>query len=633
MVPSLAMSNERAATRMPPRRLGQLLIEKRLITEAQLAHALDRQRAQDFAQPLGVILTELGLVTQQQVCETLAASIGIPFIHLAPEIVQRAAFGCLPLEFLEKHNLLPMAVTGSYLTIAIDHFTDVFLIEEIGRRSGLHVHAIAATPDNIRAVRQAVAEKLEASGSDDPAPRPAGSADGLRDILAQIDVNELKVVQSEERVSEADLISSAAESPVVRLVNYIIKTGVDLRASDIHIEPDDASFLVRFRVDGELQESVRPSAQLLPSVVSRIKIMAQMDISERRLPQDGGMTVTLGERSVDLRVSTMPTKLGEKVVLRILDRTGHVRRIDALGMNAQMAAEFREAIEAPFGMILVTGPTGSGKTTTLYAALAEITSSTYNVSTIEDPVEIRLRGANQSQVQPQAGFTFARALRSLLRQDPDVIMVGEIRDPETATLATEAALTGHLVLSTLHTNDAPTAVPRLINMGVQPYLVAASLRCVLAQRLVRRLCQHCAKPGAPTPVERAMLTSLRQDVSIDTVRSPVGCARCGQAGFIGRVGIFELLRLDEEMLSAVARDPTTQSFYAIIRSQNAPTLLDDGLAKLRDGVITVAGLAEVVARRGGAASGAREAGDGIDQAPDGAAGGAHEAAERSDYQG
>ncbi|MEX0742613.1 MAG: GspE/PulE family protein, partial [Phycisphaeraceae bacterium] len=440
-------------------------------------------------------------------------------------------------------------------------------------------------------------EALLKTTSTPPTDSHQESGASLNQILDQLVVDNLKVVEQEQQENVADLEAAATDSPVVKLVNYIIHKGVEMRASDIHIEPEDDSFRVRYRVDGHLIEAVRPSSRLLPAVISRIKIMSGMDISERRLPQDGGLTVMIGESPIDLRVSTMAAKLGEKVVMRLVNRDAAPLDLESLGFAPEMLAELRALMRTPHGIVLVTGPTGSGKSTTLYGALAEIVCEKDNISTIEDPVERRLRGTNQFQVNNAAGFTFASALRSLLRQDPDIIMVGEIRDAETAKLATEAALTGHLVLSTLHTNDAPTAVPRLANMGVEPYLLAASLRGVLAQRLVRRICPHCRKPSELTAATRASLMRLCGGTCpIDTVYEGTGCTRCRGQGAFGRVGVFELLRLNEEMLAGIAHDGSVRSVRALAKEQGFVTMLEDGLEKVRQGIISVNSLLEVVAR-------------------------------------
>ncbi len=571
-----------------------------LITEEQLESALQTQRHNTPRRPLGEILVEMDAISAEQVSEVLAESIGVPYVRLIPEMVHPEALSSLPEAYLEDQNLLPLTLTEGWLTIAVERFTDVRLIEDIARQSGCRVQVIAAEASNIRETRSSVTRGVTPTAPD----TPDEAKTELDDLLSRLDVEELSATQHHEAGDDLGSIT-ASDSPVIKLVNYIIQDAVQRGASDIHIEPQDQKFRVRCRVDGELVETIHPSSRLLPAVVSRIKIIAGLDISEKRLPQDGSITVTLAKRPVDLRVSTMTTKIGEKVVMRIVDRTAAVRSLDALGFEAGMLAAFRLLIQESHGIVIVTGPTGSGKTTTLYAALSEIVSAKSNVSTIEDPVERLLGGTNQFQVNPQAGFTFARALRSLLRQDPDVLMVGEIRDAETAKLATEAALTGHLVLTTLHTNDAPAAVPRLVNMGVEPYLVAASLRGVLAQRLVRRVCPDCRRP---VPLNAATQESLAQlthgPCPIDVEYRGTGCMTCRHTGFIGRVGVYELLALNEEMLGVIARDPSMRGFRETARSPTRSTLFKDGLNKVRQGLITVEGVLEIVSRTDELANGA-----------------------------
>jgi type IV pilus assembly protein PilB len=371
---------------------------------------------------------------------------------------------------------------------------------------------------------------------------------------------------------------------VVKLVNYIVYQAIHERASDIHIEPEDFRCRVRFRVDGRLIVKLMPPHQMHPAVVSRIKIMAGMDISERRVPQDGDIHVAIDGRPVDLRVSTMPGRHGEKVVIRIIDTRSAMLPIEKMGMGVDMIDRWRDVISSAHGMVLVSGPTGSGKSTTLYSALNEINSDEINCSTVENPVEAHIPGINQFQVNTKAGFTFAGALRSLLRQDPDVIMVGEIRDLETATIATQAALTGHLVFSTLHTNDAISAVTRLVNMGVEPYLVAAMLRAVLAQRLVRKVCPHCKELYEPEqPVRDTIAAEIGECGEL--MRGP-GCSRCRGTGYAGRLGIFELFVPDEVMLEAVATGKSLQELRGIGREQGHKTLRSDGFRKVNSGLTT-----------------------------------------------
>ncbi len=576
------------------KRIGEILIDRKSITPDQLEEALVRQRSVVPRKLIGEILIDMGVVGTRVLAMALADSVNVPFMDIEPDAIQREAIDCLSPQLMEEYNLLPVAIDDGWLTIAVEKFTDVCLIDDIGRWSGLNVIVVAADAKNISESRRIV---LDQPASDSKSHSGASTVE-LDRVLGQLHVEELNIVDRVHDDNSQILVGDENEnSPVVTLVRCVIQDAVTAGASDIHIEPIKNNCRVRYRIDGDLVEKVNFSARLLPPVVSRLKILAGLDISERRLPQDGSITVSLADRPIDLRVSTMTTKFGEKVVMRIVDRDRVAPNLDKLGLDAVALGRFRTLIRETHGIVIVTGPTGSGKTTTLYAALSEILDVKRNVSTIEDPVERQLDGANQFQVNKAANFTFASALRSLLRQDPDTLMVGEIRDTETARLAIEAALTGHLVLTTLHTNDALTSIPRLINMGVEPYLVAASLRGVMAQRLVRRLCQDCKQQVAIPDDLRDVLTQLcRGQCPIDKHYVCAGCSRCGDTGYSGRIGVYEQLILNEKILSAVVREPdgSQLSEHPAIRGQK--TLLHDGLAKVEQGVIGIDGLLGIVSR-------------------------------------
>lgn len=519
-----------------------------------------------------------------------AESLGVPFVKLTPDMVQRDVLELIPVNQLDNDNLLPLALSEGWLTIAIEKYTDLGLIDRLQAQTGRELMVIAADAENIRNVRAVVLDSMDMV----PGQPESDLSGELGKLLRELDQNDVHIKQAEVD-SESQLVVDADASPVIKLVNAIIQNAVDAGASDAHIEPGDQQFRVRNRVDGELVETIRISMGLLPAVVSRIKIVAGMDISEKRVPQDGAISVTCAGRLIDLRVSTMATKFGEKVVMRIADCDSMGMSLDSLGMSPRMLTRFRSAVKQPTGIILVTGPTGSGKSSTLYATLTELNSSNANICTVEDPVERRLLGINQFQVNPQAGMTFARALRSLLRQDPDTLMVGEIRDAETARLATEAALTGHLVFSTLHTNDAAGAIPRLINMGVEPYLVAATIRVVLAQRLVRRVCQACKQKVVLTELHRNTIKQMAGgmcDIECEYVGR--GCGRCNNTGLLGRTGIFECLVLNEQLLSRVIQAPDAGQIRQIASGGNYTSFIDDGLEKVREGQITLEALLKVV---------------------------------------
>ncbi len=552
-----------------PKQLGSLLIERGLLTEEQLQEALQEQRDRGRSKLLGEVLVSLGFVDEHTVVEVLAQSYGVPYARITPRIADPRAIETLPREFIDSQTVLPLFCVDDTLTVAVSEPANLFLVEEIERLSGKHVQIVAATATDIRATLQAYL--------------PTANVFVIDEIYEDVDVQEFSVVE-QAAFDLGDMEEMSGQSPVVKLVNYIIYQGIHERASDIHIEPEDYRCRVRFRIDGRLVVKLMPPHQMHPAVVSRIKIMAGMDISERRQPQDGDIHVAIDGRPVDLRVSTMPGRYGEKVVIRIIDTRNAMLPIEKMGMGADMIERWREVIRAPHGMVLVSGPTGSGKSTTLYSALNEINSDEINTSTVENPIEAQIPGINQFQVNTKAGFTFASALRSLLRQDPDVVMVGEIRDLETATIATQAALTGHLVFSTLHTNDAISAVTRLVNMGVEPYLVAAMLRAVLAQRLVRKICPHCKEPSEP---DASTLETIANEIGevAELMHGP-GCSRCRGTGYAGRLGIFELFIPDDETLEAIAAGRHLQDLRALAQGKGHRTLRADGFRKVGVGLTT-----------------------------------------------
>src|SRR5450432_3462514 len=475
------------ATRKP---LGQLLLEKGLIKPEQLDRALEEQKRSNHQKLLGEVFVEMRLCTEDQITEALATAYGVPYARVSPRVADPKVIALLPKEFLEKHQVLPLFLVEGTLTVAVPEPANVFLLEEIERLSGYGVQLVAATTRDIKATLQAYL--------------PNDKVFVIDDIIEEVKPEEFALI--ENKIEDiTNLEQAAGDSPVVKLVNYCIYNAVKEGASDIHIEPGDNILRVRYRIDGRLAERLRPPFQMQAAVASRIKIMAGLDISERRLPQDGGIHVMMDKRPIDLRVSTMPGKSGEKVVIRIIDNDKASLNLEKLGFGYDTLKQWRKLIALPNGIVLVTGPTGSGKSTTLYACLQELNRDDVNICTVEDPVEYNLGGINQFQTNEKAGFTFASALRSLLRQDPDILMIGEIRDGETARLATQAALTGHLVLSTLHTNDAPSSITRLYNLGIEPYLVGATVAGVLAQRLVRKLCPACREAYEPSPTEKRQM--------------------------------------------------------------------------------------------------------------------------------
>lgn len=543
--------------------LGKLLLHRGIISEEQLESALEFQQSCSERKLIGEILVELGIVDDSIILETLAEAYGIPFSSDTAKLADPCVIGSLPREFLEEHGVLPMFLVRDVLTVAVSEPANLYLLEEIERRSGHQAQIVAATAEDISTAQHSYL--------------PAANVFVVDEMYEDID-DDFSVIEN-ETIDLAVLEEDAAHSPVVKLVNFLIYSAVKENASDIHIEPGDHSLRVRYRVDGRLFEKINPPYKMNQAIVSRVKIMANLDIAERRVPQDGDFHVLVEGRPIDLRVSTLPGKFGEIIVMRIIDSRNSRLSIDMLGFNENMLGRWRSVVEQPNGVVLVTGPTGSGKSTTLYSVLSELDTEEINVATIEDPVEGQIVGINQTQVNERAGLTFANALRSILRQDPDVLMVGEIRDSETALIVSQAALTGHLVYSTLHTNDSISAVTRLTNLGVEPYLVAATIRGVLAQRLVRKICSHCKTEweGDQSIVDR---------IGEGNYMMGVGCTRCRNTGYAGRIGLFELFIPTNEMLDAIGQGEPLQTLRKLLATTDQAYIRDDGLNKARLGLTT-----------------------------------------------
>ncbi len=550
--------------------LGALLVESGAITSEQLTEGLEAQQERGHGSLLGEVLVELGFASDQVIMQHLARAYGVPYARITPRLADPRIGDILPRDFVEAHCVLPLFKVNNFLTIAVSEPANLFLLEEIERITGLKVQIVASTSADIRATIQAYL--------------PSANVFVIDDIYDDVDIQEFR--SSDKNALDLGAIEQmSGQSPVIKLVNYLLYQAITDRASDIHIEAHDHECRVRFRVDGRLISKLMPPYQMHPAVVSRIKIMAGMDIAERRIPQDGDLHVAVDGRPIDLRISTMPAKFGEKVVIRIIDNRNTIISVEKLGMRPELTVQWRELINEPNGMVLVTGPTGSGKSTTLYSAIVEIATEEINVSTVENPVEAQLPGINQFQVNEKAGFTFPIALRSLLRQDPDVLMVGEIRDLDTATIATQAALTGHLVLSTLHTNDAVSAVTRIVNMGIEPYLVAAMLRGVLAQRLVRKICPHCKAESEPN---ESVKTMVDKELSTPTTFfEGTGCARCHGSGYAGRLGIHELFVPSEVMVDCIARGATLQELRDSAQEHGHQPLCHDGFYKAAAGLTSI----------------------------------------------
>jgi len=558
------------------RRLGDLLVARGYLSEEQLRDALAYQHKSGRNKLLGELLVELDYCSEDQIVECLAVEYGVPYAKLDARLHDPKVVDVLPREYIENNLVLPLFVVRNTLTIAVSEPSNLFLIDEIQSLTGLEVQIVAATPKDIRRMITGL---------------PNSKVFVIDDIIEDSDSADVTLI--EEAIEDiGDVEEIAGQSPVIRLVNYIIFNAVKEGASDIHIEPAERCLRVRYRIDGRLYKSLEVPQHLLSAVNSRIKIMASLDISERRLPQDGRVHVALEGRKIDLRVSTFPSARGEKTVIRVLDTRTVALNLEDLGFAADVLKAFRVGIQAPNGIVLATGPTGSGKSTTLYAALNAVASMENNVCTVEDPIEYHLPLINQFQVQEKIGLTFPRALRTLLRQDPDIIMVGEIRDEETARTAIQAALTGHLVFSTLHTNNACSAITRLINMGVESYLIGAALNMVLAQRLVRRICPKCRQSYEPPRTVRRALDSM--GYNLPDYYKGVGCKSCRNTGFKGRIGVHELLDVTDELRDVIATNPTTGNIQRIAEANGMITLRHDGFRKVREGITTIEEILHIV---------------------------------------
>ncbi|HDS84477.1 MAG TPA: type II/IV secretion system protein [Phycisphaerales bacterium] len=562
-------------TKLP---LGQVLLNRGVVSQEQIDQALAKQQDQGHNRLLGELLVELGFCSDNQIAAALAEAYGLPYAQIIPRLCDPEVVELLPRDFLEEHIALPMFKVFDTLTVALSEPANVFVIDEIRRLTDCRVQIVCATAKDIRATLQTYL--------------PAANVFVIDEIIDDAALENFSMIENlPEDIT--DLEEVAGQSPVVKLVNYIIYSAVHENASDIHIEPDEKVLRVRYRVDGRLYEKMHPPWQMHAAIVSRVKIMADLDIAQRRLPQDGSIHVLVQSRPIDLRVSVMPGTYGEKVVIRVIDFRKMLNNLEALGFSYDHLTQFKKVISHPNGIVLVTGPTGSGKNTTLYAALNELNNEQVNICTVEDPVECNIHGINQFEVHDGAGFNFASALRSLLRQDPDIIMVGEIRDRETANIAVQAALTGHLVLSTLHTNDAPGAVTRLIDLGVAPYLVSASLIAALSQRLVRKICPNCKDPYEPSH-------SIRRLVEKWTGQTPtffrgIGCKKCRNTGYSGRIAVHELFVPDDKILDMITHSVPLKTLRAAALENGMVPLYLDGLQKVVAGITTIDEILRVAA--------------------------------------
>ncbi|MEE9171702.1 MAG: type IV-A pilus assembly ATPase PilB [candidate division NC10 bacterium] len=551
-------------------RLGEMLVRSKLITEDQLRKALAQQSSGGGR--LGSNLVKLGYLTEDDITSFLSKQYGVPSINLAHFEIDQSVIKLVPAEIAQKHGVIPINRKGNVLTVGMADPSNIFAIDDIKFLSGFKVEPVVAAESSIK---NAINKHYDSAGL-------------VQDIMKGFDDREVSTVEEVDEGPEVgDLQRATEDAPVVKLVNLLLSDAIKKGASDIHIEPYEKSFRVRYRIDGVLYDVMQPPMKLRAAVISRVKIMAQLDIAERRLPQDGRIKIKMGQKEIDFRVATLPTLFGEKVVLRLLDKSNLALELAALGFESQTQQAFEKAILSPYGMVLVTGPTGSGKTTTLYTALHRLNTTETNIMTAEDPVEFNLPGVNQVQMKAEIGLNFAVALRSFLRQDPDIIMVGEIRDYETAEIAIKAALTGHLVLSTLHTNDAPSTVSRMINMGVEPFLVAASTNMVVAQRLARKICNSC-KEEITVPRQALVDVGLTlEEAKTLTCYQGKGCMECNDTGYRGRIALYEVMTITDDTKNAILQGASASELKELARKDGMRTLREAGLQKIRDGFTTI----------------------------------------------
>jgi type IV pilus assembly protein PilB len=576
-------------------RIGELLLKEKRITPEQLQEALNYQRQNGGK--LGYNLIKLGYVKDEEITALLSKQYGVPSIALTQFEIDPAVVKLVPADTALKYQIVPLSRAGATLTIAMTDPTNVFAMDDIKFMTGYNVEPVVASET---AVVEAITKYYGKVGSSN-GNGGSGSSSGvsalevaskaLEEMPALPDAGDVEVLEEFEEISAEALAKQGEEAPVIKLVNVILMSAIQKGASDIHIEPYEKELRVRYRIDGILYNIMQPPMKFRDAITSRIKIMSKLDIAEKRLPQDGRIKIRFqdgGEmRDIDFRVSCLPTLFGEKIVLRLLDKSKLMLDMTKLGFESESLHKFELAISKPWGMVLVTGPTGSGKTNTLYSSISRINTPETNIMTAEDPVEFNLMGVNQVLVRENIGLNFAAALRSFLRQDPNIILVGEIRDFETAEIAVKAALTGHLVLSTLHTNDAPSTINRLMNMGIEPFLVASSLNLVCAQRLVRRICKNCTEPD-PTPAPALMQAGFSaEDAKKVVPNRGRGCEKCNNTGYKGRVGLYEVMEITEEVRELVLVGASALELRRKAVEEGMITLRNSGLRKVKEGVTTI----------------------------------------------
>jgi len=583
-------------------KLGEILVRENLLTPQQLREALEFQR--EHGGRLGFNLVKMGMVSDDMITAVLSRQYGVPSVNLELFDIDDSVIRLIPREVAEKYSVLPLSRVGATLTLAMVDPTNVFAMDDIKFMTGLNIEPVVVSEASVQdAIAQyyTQSKEIEVLGAPDDSPSYGGNGQSslpvsesmtLDSLDLDADVAEgLEVIDEDDEIDLSNLTRMSEDAPVVRLVNVLLADALTRGASDIHVEPYEREMRIRFRIDGVLYDVMHPPMRLRDALISRIKIMSKLDIAEKRLPQDGRIKIKLKahgrSRELDFRVSTLPTLFGEKVVLRLLDKERLMLDMTKLGFEPESLVKFQRNISKPYGMVLVTGPTGSGKTNTLYSALQSLNTPETNIMTAEDPVEFNLAGINQVQMKEQIGLNFAAALRSFLRQDPNIILVGEIRDFETAEIAIKAALTGHLVLSTLHTNDAPSTISRLMNMGIEPFLVATSVNLIQAQRLIRRVCADC-KAEHPLPPEALIEVGFKPEEAkqLKTYKG-AGCKTCNNTGYKGRVGLYEVMEVTDDIRELILIGASALELRKRAVEEGMITLRESGLHKIRNGVTTL----------------------------------------------
>ncbi len=559
-------------------RLGELLVKENLITPEQLKKAIEEQKAGGGR--LGSSLTKLGFVTDEELLSFLSKQYNVPAINLDEFEIDKEVVRKIPENIARKHLIVPVNQTGSTLIVATSDPTNLSVIDEIKFLTGYNVEFVAATET---AIKKSIEKYFEVSTD-------------YQEIMDEA-AEEYEVIGDDDNIDVKTLEKASEEAPVIKLVNSVLNDAIKKGASDIHVEPYEKAFRIRFRIDGMLYEIMKPPISLKNAIASRLKIMSKLDIAERRRPQDGRIKIRYADgKDIDFRVSVLPTLFGEKIVLRLLDKSNLQLDMTKLGFNEKQLKDFKDAVHKPYGMVLVTGPTGSGKTTTLYSALSELNQISKNVSTAEDPVEYNIPGVNQVQMHEEIGLNFAASLRSFLRQDPNIIMVGEIRDYETAEIAVKAALTGHLVLSTIHTNDAPSTINRLLNMGIEPFLVASSVHAILAQRLMRKICEKCKEE---IDIEKKFLTDIgMSEAEAKTTKTykGKGCNTCSNTGYKGRIAVYEILTIAEEIRELILAGASANEIKKEAIRIGMMTMRQSAIDLLKKGLTTIDEVVRVTAK-------------------------------------